>query len=250
MERLATITFGLAGVAYLLGVLWCWRRGRSWPARRALWWCLGSLACGGAISGPLAERSDVSFPAHMGVHLLLGMVGPLLLVRAAPVTLALRVLPVVSARRLARVLASAPVGFLSHPATAALGNVAALVLLYSTGLYAVSQRHEALHLLVHAHFFAFGYLFAASIVGVDPDRHRRSFGYRSAVLVLFAAAHSVLAKRLYAIPPAGVDPEQARLGAQLLYYGSDALDLAMMVLLWHRWYVTTAPARLVREAAT
>lgn len=190
-----------------------------------------------AVAGPLAERADGSFAAHMGVHLLLGMAGPLLVVRAAPVTLALRVLPVVWARRLARTLARRPVGLLSHPVTAAVGNLAALVLLCTTSLYALTERNQSLHLLVHAHFFVFGYLFVASIVGVDPDPHRRGLGYRSAVLVLFAAAHGILAKHVYAVPPPGVDPAQAQLGAQLLYYGGDALDLVMMVLLWHRWYI-------------
>jgi putative membrane protein len=118
--------------------------------------------------------------------------------------------------------------------------VAALVVLYTTSLYHLSGRWESLHLLVHAHFFVFGYLFAAGIVGVDPNPHRLSVRFRSAVLVLFGAAHGILAKHLYAVPPPGVDSAQAQLGAQVLYYGGDVIDLAMMVLLWHRWYVLGA----------
>lgn len=237
MERLAALGVVLSGLGYVLALVRCRRRGRAWPTRRALWWCLGTVACAAAAAGPLAERADVSFAAHMGVHLLVGMAGPLLLVRAAPLSLALRVLPVGWARLLTRGLASRPVRFAGHPVIAGGGNVAALILLCTTGLYDLTGRHQSLHLLVHVHFFAFGYLFAAGIVGVDPDRHRLGFGYRSGVLVLFSAAHSMLAKHVYAVPPRGVDPAQAQLGAQILYYGSDAVDLAMMVLLWHRWYV-------------
>ncbi|HYP44837.1 MAG TPA: cytochrome c oxidase assembly protein [Propionibacteriaceae bacterium] len=243
LEQLLALPFYLSLPAYLAAGWWSGRRGRRWPTRRYLYWLLGVAACLVAVTGPVAQRADHSFSGHMVVHLLLGMVGPLLLVRAAPVTLALRVLPVAAARRLSRLLASRVVGVLTHPVTAGAGNVAALFLLYRTDLYALSGQHLGLHLVVHVHLFVFGYLFAASIVGVDPDRHRTGFPCRAVVLVLYVAAHSVLAKQLYADPPPGVDAADARLGAQVLYYGGDAVDLLVMVLLCHRWYVLAAPSR-------
>ena len=83
-------------------------------------------------------------------------------------------------------------------------SVGGLWLLYTTGLYPAMHHHPGLHVLVHAHMFLAGYLFTAAMVSVDPMPHRRSFPHRSLVLVLALAAHDILAKYLYAHPPAGV----------------------------------------------
>ena len=75
-------------------------------------------------------------------HLLLGMLSPVLLVRAAPVSLALRALPVTTARTLVRLLSSRPVRFVSHPVTAGTGNLVGLWLLYTTSLYSLSHAQD------------------------------------------------------------------------------------------------------------
>lgn len=108
----------------------------TWPMRRTLAWTLGVLSVGVALVGPLAERAHHDFAAHMAGHVLLGMLGPLLLVLAAPFTLALRVLPVTIARRLARLLASAPAAVLTNPFIAGTLNVGGLWVLYRSSLYA------------------------------------------------------------------------------------------------------------------
>lgn len=66
---------------------------------------------------------------------------------------------------------------------------------------------------------------------------------RGAVLVAFIAAHSVLAKWLYAHPPAGVDVADGRVGAQFMYYGGDVVDVIIIVLLLTGWYNSTDPRR-------
>lgn len=236
MAALFPLPFLASALAYCLAVVVGRRRDRAWPTRRTWCWLAGTAACLMAVTPPLAELSDSSFAAHMLAHLLLGMVGPLLLVRGAPVTLALRTLPVAGARRLARLLLTRPVRLLTSPVPAAIGDAGGLWLLYSTDLYRLAESHPWLHLLVHAHVFTFGYLFAASIVGIDPDRHRAGFALRSTVLVLVSAAHAVLAKHLYAAPPPGVDAASAETAAAIMYYGGDVLEITVMVLLGHSWY--------------
>lgn len=202
------------------------------------------LVCGGlgvaaalvAVTGPLAERAHHDFPAHAVAHVLLAMLAPLLISLAAPVTLALRVLPVAYARRLARVLRTWPVRVLTEPAVAAVLSVGGMWVLYRTDLYALSAHSPGLHMLVHAHVFTAGYLFTIAIVGSDPMPHRRPYAHRAVVLVLALAAHDILAKSLYAVPPAGVAVEQAQVGAMVMYYGGDAVDLALAVILCARWY--------------
>jgi putative membrane protein len=217
-------------------------RGRGpWPWSRLVLWTSGILVCLLATTGPLAELAHTSFPAHMVAHLLLGMLGPLLLVLAAPVTLVLRALPTRDARRLVRVLSSAPLRLVADPVTAAVLDLGGLWVLYTTRLFGLSQHHPGVHLLVHAHVLLWGYLFTAAVVGRDPVRHRRGQLYRATVLVGFLAGHGVLAKFLYAYPPAGVAPEAAELGAMLMYYGGDLVDVAILVLCGRRWYVMSRP---------
>jgi hypothetical protein len=56
---------------------------------------------------------------------------------------------------------------------------------------------------------------------------------------MFLAAHGILAKYLYAHPPAGVLHAEA--GAQLMYYGGDVLDLILIVVFCRQWYTATDP---------
>ncbi|MFP3714457.1 cytochrome c oxidase assembly protein [Puerhibacterium sp. TATVAM-FAB25] len=237
-----------AGVAYGMGLARARGRG-PWPAGRAVAWYAGLVCAGGALVGPLAAAARTGFTAHMAGHVLLGMLAPLLLVLGAPVTVALRALPVGGARRLARALRARPVRVLAHPVTAAMLHGGGLWLLYATGLYAAMHASVPVHAAVHAHVLAAGYLFTAALVGVDPDPHRASVRVRAAVLVAFVAAHSVLAKRLYAHPPAGVAGDDARQGAQLMYYAGDAVDVTLMVLLLAGWYAATRPRDAARTGA-
>lgn len=98
-----------------------------------------------------------------------------------------------------------------------------------------------LHAVVHLHVFAAGYLFTFAVLGgPDPAPHRPAPGWRAAALVGAIAAHNVLAKSLYAVPPLGVAPEQAQAGAQLMYYGGAPVELALILLLCRSWLLPRA----------
>lgn len=242
------VTFESVVVLVLLGAaigyavaLWI-SRGRSpWPASRTAMWYLGITFVGAALAGPLAKAAHTSFTAHMVGHLLLGMVAPLLLVLAAPVTVILRAMPVAGARSLTRFLRTPGVRLITHPVVAAGLNIGGLWALYATDLYHLMHSSVLVYALVHAHIFLAGYLFTFSIVGVDPDPHRASMRVRSAVLILFIAAHSILAKWLYAHPPAGVGTADGEVGAQVMYYGGDVVDVLMIVVLFTGHYAATRP---------
>ena len=79
------------------------------------------------------------------------------------------------------------------------------------------------------------------MVGIDPNPHRSSFALRTAALIGFLTAHSILAKWLYGHPPAGVDFADARIGAQIMYYGGDAVDVTLIVVFCAQWYTATRP---------
>ncbi|MCY1159927.1 MAG: hypothetical protein MOP51_2952 [Citricoccus sp.] len=212
-----------------------------WPVRRTVCWYAGLGCVAAALLGPVGQAARGGFTAHMTGHLLLGMIAPLLLVLAAPVTLVLRALPVRAARSLTRLLRRRAVRVITHPVVTAVLSAGGLWVLYTTALYPLMHGSPLVHALVHAHVLLAGYLFTAALVGPDPDPHRTSMAMRSVVLVAFIASHSVLAKWLFAHPPAGVGQADGQAGAQLMYYGGDAVDVLLIVLLFSRWYATTRP---------
>ncbi|WP_246281006.1 cytochrome c oxidase assembly protein [Saccharibacillus qingshengii] len=226
--------------AYLTAVVLTNRRYKRWPIRRSLLGCTGILLSAAAVAGPLAEASHHNFTLHMLGHLLLGMLGPLLIVLSAPAALLLRSLPRRQARMLSLLLRSRAAAFLTHPITASVLNMGGLWLLYATGLFAAMHTSPILYALVHLHVFAAGYLFTAALIPVDPAPHRTSFPLRAAVMIAAFASHGILGKFLYAYPPAGVVPEDAKRGAQLMYYGGDAVDLLLILLFCSAWYRQSA----------
>ncbi|WP_240605817.1 cytochrome c oxidase assembly protein [Planctomonas deserti] len=233
------VAAALAAAAYLGAIRSSRRRGR-WPFPRTAAWLAGVALAAGAVHLALSPVG-AGFVGHMTSHLLLGMLAPLLLVLAAPGTLALRSLPVVPARRLSAVLRSGPVRVLTHPVPAVVLNVGGLWLLYATPLYGAMHANPLLLAAVHAHVFAAGYLFTFSIAGPDPAPHRPALAVRAVVLLAAIAGHSVLAKYLYAHPPAGVSAADAATGSQLMYYGGDAIELCLIVALGTAWYRSTRP---------
>lgn len=232
-----------AGYAW---ALWTGRRRSAWPVRRTVFFYAGLVCVVASLVGPLAQAAHGSFTAHMTGHLLLGMIAPLLLVLSAPVSALLRALPVGRARAVSRILRLPYIRVVTHPVVAALLNAGGLWVLYTTPLFHWMHGSVWVHALVHTHIFLAGFVFTASMVGVDPDPHRASFKLRAGVLVAFIAAHSILAKWLYAHPPVGIETADAQFGAQLMYYGGDAVDVLLIVLLFAGWYRVTAPRSMAR----
>jgi cytochrome c oxidase assembly factor CtaG len=148
-----------------------------------------------ATSGGLGTYSRVLFSAHMVQHMVLAMVVPVLLVLAAPTTLALRVLP---ARRddpgprewLVAVLQSRVVGFFSNPLVAGPIFVAGFYGLYFTSLFGILMGSHWGHILMQTHFLLSGYLFFWSLIGIDPGPRRLPFPGRLGVHLVVMPMHA------------------------------------------------------------
>ncbi|MFI9800963.1 cytochrome c oxidase assembly protein [Streptomyces sp. NPDC052302] len=241
---LATLS---AAACYLLAARRLRRRGDAWPRRRDLSFMAGGVAVawagvGAAPGGP--------FTGHMVQHVVLGMAAPLLLVTARPLTLALRALPPGGVRRSLLALTRLRVaGWLTFPPVAALLDVGGLWVLYRTGLFAATAHRPLWHLLVHVHVLAAGVLFTFAVCGLDPVRRRWGVAVRGGTLLVAGALHGVLAKTLYAAAPPGLDVATGdlRTGAQVMYYGGDAVALATAVVVGAGWYA--ARGRALRAAS-
>ena len=84
----------LAVALYIKGVVILSRRGDKWPVGRTIAFALGISAIDFATSGGLGVYSRFAFSNHMLSHMVLGMIAPIGIVLGAPITLALRTLPV------------------------------------------------------------------------------------------------------------------------------------------------------------
>ncbi|AXE85687.1 cytochrome c oxidase assembly protein [Streptomyces sp. Go-475] len=208
-------------------------RGDRWPLRREAGCWLGGGLLVAAFAVPW-EAWLPPFTAHTAAHVTAGMVAPLPFVLARPVTLALRALPRPARRVLVSSTRSGPVTALVFPPVAAALDVGGLWLLYR-GPLPPSLHHSPLLLL---HLFLAGLLFTFALLAVDPVRHRPGFALRAGTLLAAAAAHAVLAKGLWATGPPGTAyaPADLHLASQLMYYGGDAVEIALALLLASQWY--------------
>lgn len=187
----------LSAVAATAGlvVYWRWvrrlrRRGDEWPIWRAIMWTLGLLTFAWVTCGGPAAYGLVLFSAHMVQHMTLAMIIPLFLVLSAPVTLALRALPVRDdgsrgpREWLLGLLHSRWGQFFAHPVVAALNFAGSMVLFYFTPAFGFALSNHVGHILMIVHFSLAGYLFANALIGVDPGPARIPYPQR--LLLLFA----------------------------------------------------------------
>ncbi len=179
-------------VLYYGGVLRLRRRGDRWPAGRSIAFGAGLLLVAYVLCGGLAVYGQATFSAHMVQHMTLTMGVPILFGMGAPITLALRALPVRGqggsrgAREwLLAVLHSKPVRLLTHPLVALGLYIATLYGFYFTPAFEWSLSHHSGHILMHLHFLAIGMLFFWVVLGIDPAP--RKIPHLGRVGLLFAS---------------------------------------------------------------
>ncbi len=169
---------GVAVGLYVAGVVRLRRRGDAWPWWRTVLWVAGWLLFLWATCGAPGIWGRVLFSMHMVMHMAVAMIVPILLVPAAPLTLALRALP---ARRdrtwgprelILQVVHSRALRWLANPVVAAALFFFSLAAFYWTGLFELALVTHTGHLLMMGHFLLTGYLFVWVLIGVDPGPPR------------------------------------------------------------------------------
>jgi putative copper resistance protein D len=163
---------------YLVGVRRMRLRGDSWPVRRTIGWVLGWAIFVWATCGAPGVYGRVLFSVHMVMHMTVSMAAPILMVLAAPVTLALRTL---TPRRdnslgprelLLAVVHSRYFAVIGNPIVAAVIFFSSLIVFYFSPLFELALRTHTGHVLMTTHFLLAGYLFAWVLVGIDPGPKR------------------------------------------------------------------------------
>jgi putative membrane protein/putative copper resistance protein D len=157
---------------------------------RTVAFVLGVLSIMLMMCTQLNDYGMVMFSVHMVQHMVVSMVAPIMLLLGAPVTLALRALPVAGRGRkgprelLLMFLHSWYMKIVTHPAFTIPMFIASLYGLYFTPVFDFLMGSTPGHIVMMTHFLLVGLFFFWPIMGVDPGPHRP--GYLMRMLELFA----------------------------------------------------------------
>ena len=187
----------LAVALYIKGVVLLTRRGDKWPVHRTIFFALGISVADFAVNGGLGVYSHVAFSFHMVAHMALATLAPIGIALGAPITLALRTLPIGRSatergiRGLAlAILHSRYSRFLTNPIVAMLIFDISMFALYFTDLFQWLMSYHFGHFFMEIHFFLAGFLFFASIMGIDPIPNKLPFIARIVVMLAAMSIHA------------------------------------------------------------
>jgi putative copper resistance protein D len=187
---------GFALFFYIAGVVRLTRRGDKWPVLRTVLWVLGIGVLFYITNGGINVYEKYLFSAHMGAHMVLTMLVPVLLVPAAPITLALRTIRkrddgTRGGREWIMLLVhSRFFGVLANPIVAAVLFAGSLWVFYYTPLFRWATVDHVGHEWMIIHFLLTGYLFVQSLIGVDPAPYRAPYPMRLLILLGTMAFHA------------------------------------------------------------
>jgi len=247
----------LAGLGlYGWGVVRLARRGDKWSVGRTVAFVVGVLTVMLVMCTKLNDYGMVMFSVHMVQHMVISMLSPILILLGAPITLALRALPVASTRGnkgprelLLMFLHSRYMRIITHPAFTIPLFIASLYALYFSPIFDFLMGSRAGHIAMMCHFLAVGLVFFWPIMGVDPGPHRP--GYLIRMLELFAGMpfHAFFGIALmmasapmvetYKNPPAslGIDAlaDQSAAGG-IAWAFSEIPSVLVLIALLFQWY--------------
>ncbi|NBN91324.1 MAG: hypothetical protein EBV43_01440 [Actinobacteria bacterium] len=186
-----------ATALYIRGVVALSRRGDRWPVGRTVSFAIGISLLDYATSGGLGLYSHFSFQYHMIAHMVLSMIAPIAIILSAPITLALRTLPIGRNKSergirgmLIQALHSRPSRVITHPISALAIFDGSLFALYFTPLFSNLMSGHFGHLIMNFHFVAAGLLFFHVIVGIDPNPRKVHHLVRVVILLAAMSIHA------------------------------------------------------------
>jgi len=229
------VVAALAVWLYLRGTRRLRAKGRNWPIVRSASFCAGCLVVGAS-----SFVSDRTFTLHMTEHVLLCMSGPLLIVMAAPMTLALQSARPSTRLVLRKLLHPRAVAIVTRPLVGWLLFGGTLIGLYLVPLVDVSERNVLVHTLAHVHLFLVGSLFLWPLVGADPVPTRLPYGGRLLAVMVAVPFHAFVGLALLSAtspvaPLTYPSLSDQRHAAALLLVSGELLSLVVGGLVFRQW---------------
>ncbi|MFM1967645.1 MAG: hypothetical protein RL590_502 [Actinomycetota bacterium] len=186
-----------ATALYIRGVVALARRGDKWPVGRTISFAIGISLLDYSTSGGVGLYAHFSFQYHMIAHMILSMIAPIAIVLSAPITLALRTLPIGREKgerglrgALVAALSSRATGIWTHPVVALAIFDGSLFALYFTPLFGELMSGHFGHMIMDLHFIAAGLLFFHVIVGIDPNPRKVHHLVRVVMLLAAMSIHA------------------------------------------------------------
>lgn len=187
----------LSVALYIKGVIVLSKRGDKWPIGRTIAFALGISAIDYAVNGGLGVYAQVAFSFHMISHMVLATLAPIGIVLGAPITLALRTLPIGRTQEergvrgyAIEILHSRYSRVITHPVSTLIIFEASLFTLYFTDLFNWLMSYHFGHFFMGLHFLLSGILLFFVIIGVDPSPHRTPFILRIGILFVAISVHA------------------------------------------------------------
>ena len=186
-----------ATALYIRGVVALARRGDKWPVGRTISFAIGISLLDYATSGGLGLYSHFSFQYHMIAHMVLSMIAPIAIILSAPITLALRTLPIGRDKgergirgALIAALHSRATRIWTNPIVALAIFDGSLFALYFTPLFGNLMGSHFGHMIMNLHFIGAGLLFFHVIVGIDPNPRKVHHLVRVVMLLAAMSIHA------------------------------------------------------------
>ncbi|GDY32334.1 copper resistance protein D [Gandjariella thermophila] len=245
-----------AAVLYLAGVRRLRQRGDAWPVGRTVAWLAGCGSVLLATSSGIGRYAPAMFSVHMGSHMILNMMAPILLVLGGPVTLALRALPAAGKddppgpREWLLAFVHSPVArVLTHPIVALALFVGSFYVLYFSGLFDTALNYHWAHLAMNAHFLLTGYVFYWPIIGIDPAPRRlpalgrlglllASMPFHAFFGVILMSRQTVIGETFYrslALPWVTDLLSEQRLGGGIAWAAGEVPLIVVVIALLAQW---------------
>ena len=181
---------------YVAGAERLRRRGDAWPIGRTIMFVTAMAMLVFVTSSGLAVYEKYLFSVHMLGHMVLSMGIPVLIVLAAPVTLAARA---IHARKdgsrgprewILAIVHSRFAGIVGHPLVASVVFALSLLVFYYSSIFAWAVSDHVGHQWMVLHFLLSGYLFVNALVGIDPAPYRPPYAIRLIILLATMAFHA------------------------------------------------------------
>ena len=250
------LLLGLAipAALYVWGLIVLHRRGDRWPIQRSVAFLAGGVGSAViATMSALGTYDTVLFSVHMVQHTILMMITPLFLALGAPVTLALRTLPLRPRATLLRVLHSRFARIVSFPPLALALFIATPFALYYSPFYEISLESGFWHAFVHIHFVIIGSMLMWPLVGTDPIPGRVSYPLRLLLVFLMLPFHAflgvtimdssiVLAGHWYESFHRAWGPtplEDQHIGGGIMWAAGDVIAVIVLAALFVQWFASS-----------
>ena len=232
LEPIQLIPVVAGATAYALRARTLRQRGRPVPRRRQAWFWSGVVVLALALTSPLDTVGEQRlFWVHMAQHLLLGDIGPLLVVLGltGPLLRPLLAAPLIGRLRV-----------LAHPLVALPLWAIDLCFWHLTGPYQAALRHDPVHALEHTLFFVTGAFMWAAVIEPLPGPAWFGNGWKAVYTLAVRTLGAILANvfiwaghRFYPWYPSGVHDQ--RLGGLIMFTEGSIVTLVVFGFLFVRW---------------